>query len=183
MRSNQFSLFTQSYNMKVFLAVSSLLAISAAAPAPDTPGYAPAAPQYADEPAKYAFNWAVKDDYTNNNYGQEETREGYATSGSYYVALPDGRLQKVTYSVNGDGGYVAEVSYEGTAQYPEAKPYAAASAPVASYAPAPAPPKYAPAPAPAKYAPAPAPASYASDPAPAPAPAYSPAPAQYSASQ
>ena len=139
----------------------------------------------------------MKDDYTSNNYGQEETREGYATSGSYYVALPDGRLQKVTYSVNGDGGYVAEVSYEGTAQYPEAKPYAAASAPVASYAAAPAPAKYAPAPAPAKYAPAPAPAKYAPAPAPAkyapapapasyapaPAPAYSPAPAQYSASQ
>ena len=28
-------------------------------------------------------------------------------------------LSQVTYSVNADGGYVAEVSYEGTAVFPE----------------------------------------------------------------
>ena len=39
------------------------------------------------------------------------------------MALPDGRLQKVSYSVTGDGGYVADVSYEGEAQYPETKSY------------------------------------------------------------
>ena len=89
-------------------------------PRPDNaPSYA-AAPAYPDVPAKYAYNYAVKDDYTNNNFGQEESRDGYAASGSYYVALPDGRLQKVTYSVNGDGGYVADVTYEG-----EAIPYVA----------------------------------------------------------
>ena len=103
---------------QVIIAFSALLAIACGVPRPDnTPSYAPA-PTYADEPAKYAFNWAVKDDYTNNNYGQDESRDGYATSGSYYVALPDGRLQRVTYSVNGDGGYVADVTYEG-----EARPY------------------------------------------------------------
>lgn len=83
--------------------------------------------------ANYIYKWAVQDDYTNNNYGQDEKRDGYATSGSYYVALPDGRLQRVTYSVNGDGGYVAEVSYEGEAQYPEQKAYA----PSPAYKPAP----------------------------------------------
>ena len=50
---------------------------------------------------------------------------------------------QVSYSVNGDGGYVADVTYEG-----EAKPYVA-----------PAKPAYAPAPAPA-YAPAEKPAAY-----------------------
>ena len=102
------------------------MAVVAGAPA-DAPSYAQ--PAYPDEPAKYTYSYAVKDDYTSNNFGADESRDGYATSGSYYVALPDGRLQKVSYSVNGDGGYVAEVTYEGEAQYPEAKPYAAAPAP------------------------------------------------------
>ncbi len=62
-------------------------------------------------PAQYKYGYAVKDDYSGNNYGQSESRDGYATSGSYYVQLPDGRVQKVAYTVNGDSGYVAEVSY------------------------------------------------------------------------
>lgn len=62
-------------------------------------------------PAKYNYGYAVKDDYSNNNYGQSESRDGAATSGTYFVQLPDGRLQKVTYNVNGDSGYLAEVSY------------------------------------------------------------------------
>merc|ERR1711874_543283 len=53
--------------------------------------------------------------------GTEEKRDGYAAQGSYYVSLPDGRLQKVSYTVNGDGGYVADVTYEGEAQYPPVK--------------------------------------------------------------
>ena len=77
------------------------------------------------------FNY--QDDYTSNNYGANEDRDGYATSGSYYVALPDGSLQKVTYTVNGDGGYVADVTYEGEAQYPEVKAY---SPPAPAYKPA-----------------------------------------------
>merc|ERR1711942_401472 len=85
---------------------------------PDQPGYDAPAPSYPDEPAKYAFQYGVKDDYTNNNFGQAENRDGYSATGEYFVNLPDGRLQKVTYSVNGDGGYVADVTYTGEAQYP-----------------------------------------------------------------
>ena len=117
------------YNMifQVFIALSALVAATIAAPA-GPPAYAPAEPAYPDEPPVYTYQFAVKDDYTSNNFGTEEKRDGYAASGSYYVALPDGRLQKVAYSVNGDGGYVADVTYEGEAVYPEVKPYKPAPA-------------------------------------------------------
>merc|ERR1712025_1558930 len=99
-----------------------LVAMSLAAPSQPAYGYAPA-PSY-EEPAKYDFNYAVKDDYSGNDFGHQEARDGYDTQGSYYVQLPDGRLQKVSYTVNGDSGYVADVPYEGEAQYPEYKPKA-----------------------------------------------------------
>ncbi|CAL4171513.1 unnamed protein product, partial [Meganyctiphanes norvegica] len=94
-------------------------------PPPQAPSYSPPPqPSYAapEEPAKYDFNYAVKDDYSGNDFGHQEGRDGAYTSGSYYVQLPDGRLQKVSYTVDGDSGYAAEVTYEGEAQYPAAAP-------------------------------------------------------------
>ena len=48
------------------------------------------------------------------------------TNGKYYVALPDGRLQTVTYHVDDAyGGYIADVKYTGTAHphpHPKAHP-------------------------------------------------------------
>merc|ERR1712080_433499 len=95
---------------------------------------------YSDAAPAYQYDYAVKDDYSGVNFGQNEARDGYNTHGSYYVALPDGRLQRVTYTVNGDEGYVAEVTYEGHATYPDHKPaYKAAPAHhKPSYHPAPA---------------------------------------------
>merc|ERR1712215_308004 len=110
-------------NMKVFVVLSALIAFACARPDGRPVSYGSAAPAYPDTPAKYSFNWAVKDDYSNNNFGQDESRYGYETSGSYYVALPDGRLQKISYSVSGDGGYIADITYEGEAQYPAEKAY------------------------------------------------------------
>lgn len=69
-------------------------------------------------PANYNFDWAVKNDEYGNNYGHEEERDGDQTRGSYFVDLPDGRRQTVTYYVDGDGGYNAVVTYEGEAVYP-----------------------------------------------------------------
>merc|ERR1719425_70734 len=74
-------------------------------------------------PALYTYQYSVKDDYTNNNFGTEEKRDGNTAQGSYYVSLPDGRLLRVACSVAGDAGYVADVTYEGEAQYPEVKQY------------------------------------------------------------
>ncbi|KAK8392667.1 hypothetical protein O3P69_014835 [Scylla paramamosain] len=80
--------------------------------------------------------WNVKDDYSSNDNGHQETRDGYDTQGSYYVQLPDGRLQEVTYTVNGDSGFVAQVNYQGEAQYPTQQGYGSApsyQAPAPSY--------------------------------------------------
>ncbi|XP_069164109.1 cuticle protein 19-like [Procambarus clarkii] len=76
-----------------------------------------------EAPARYSFSWKVKDDASGNDFGQDETRDGPNTQGSYYVLLPDGRLEKVTYTVNGDSGYVAQVTYEGQVQHTTPQPY------------------------------------------------------------
>ena len=68
-------------------------------------------PDHHGVPAQYAYQYGVADQKSGVNFGQSETRDGPATSGSYFVVLPDGRTQKVVYTVNGDSGYIADVSY------------------------------------------------------------------------
>ncbi|XP_037805091.1 cuticle protein 8-like [Penaeus monodon] len=77
--------------------------------------------EYSDVPPKYNYNYGVADAYSGANFAASESRDGYKTEGSYTVDLPDSRKQIVKYVDNGDG-YVAEVIYEGEAQYPEYKP-------------------------------------------------------------
>merc|ERR1711973_512998 len=75
---------------------------------------------YADEVSPYTYTYAVADDYSKSNFNAEEQSDGASNvAGSYSVALPDGRIQHVKYSSNGYDGYVADVTYEGTAVYPE----------------------------------------------------------------
>merc|ERR1712124_35274 len=90
------------------------------------------APAYPDEPSPYTY--AVADDYSNANFNAAETGDGAGNAeGSYSVALPDGRTQHVAYKADGYAGYVADVTYDGTAVYPDAPaPYKAA--PVPAYA-------------------------------------------------
>lgn len=59
----------------------------------------------------------MQDSSSGNDFGQEEARDGDHTQGSFYVALSDGRVQKVTYYIDGDSGFVADVQYEGEARY------------------------------------------------------------------
>merc|ERR1711928_170847 len=68
-------------------------------------------------PAKpYSFAYEVVDPAGGNAYGHRETSSGKGcVEGEYRVVLPDTRTQIVKYSVCPDTGYVAEVSYEGTA--------------------------------------------------------------------
>merc|ERR1712212_780451 len=58
-------------------------------PAPYHPAPAYKEPSY-DEPAVYQYGYAVADDYSGANFASNEKRDGYATSGEYRVALPDG---------------------------------------------------------------------------------------------
>merc|ERR1711892_1565519 len=112
-------LFKQTTTMKAVLAAA-LLSVAAGAPAAQLiaahpAGYAAAAPDLA-EPPVYNYQYGVSDDYSGASFQQSDTRDGYATSGSYTVALPDGRIQTVKYTDNGDG-IIQDVTYEGVPQY------------------------------------------------------------------
>ena len=122
--------------MQFIVAFAALLVVAAAdhKPAPSyhkpTPSYHKPAPSYHQPqykepeygPPKYAYEYGVHDDYQKVDFGQKEERDGYSTYGSYHVALPDGRIQTVTYHVDDAyGGYVADVKYD-KVPYPAALP-------------------------------------------------------------
>ncbi|KAL7648520.1 UNVERIFIED_CONTAM: hypothetical protein RMT77_000426 [Armadillidium vulgare] len=68
-------------------------------------------------PADYNFGYGVYDPYHGTNFGHRENRNGKRTDGEYYVDLPDGRLQKVSYYADKDG-YHPTITYIGKAHYP-----------------------------------------------------------------
>merc|ERR1719370_663954 len=71
-------------------------------------------------PAQYSFQYGVRDGEVGLKYGQRETRAGTVTTGSYSVFLPDGRVEKVSYTVDPVAGYEAVVTYEGgTGEQPQ----------------------------------------------------------------
>ena len=47
-------------------------------------------------PKQYEFGYAVKDDYSGDDFSHKETRDEHMTQGEYRVALPDGRVQVST---------------------------------------------------------------------------------------
>merc|ERR1719309_249884 len=74
---------------------------------------------YPDEISPYTYQYNVADDYSGSNFQAQETDDGTAArQGSYSVALPDGRIQHVNYHANDAEGYVAEVVYDGVANFP-----------------------------------------------------------------
>merc|ERR1712215_167317 len=85
------------------------------------------------EPPLYAYQYGVNDDYSGANFAQDEQRDGYTTSGSYTVALPDGRTQHVSYHTDGDSGNIQDVTYDGVPTYGPAA--VVAHAPVVHHAP------------------------------------------------
>ena len=117
------------------VALFSLLAASALA---QNPSYGP--PQVKEEvfpPQPFAYQYGVQDTYSGSNFGKTETQdEGGNVNGEYTIALPDGRTQIVKYRADGNG-YVADVSFEGVAQYPDDVKPSYAPAPLPAYKPAP----------------------------------------------
>ncbi|XP_066948534.1 pro-resilin-like [Macrobrachium rosenbergii] len=101
-------------NAKVLLVVLGFAALAYA-----RPGSFESFESFESGEGKYDFNWAVRDESSENDFGHQEARDGENTQGSYYVRLPDGRLQTVKYLVDGDSGYVAEVNYDGEARFPD----------------------------------------------------------------
>eukprot|EP00091_Calanus_sinicus_P017527 TRINITY_DN3788_c0_g1_i3.p1 TRINITY_DN3788_c0_g1~~TRINITY_DN3788_c0_g1_i3.p1 ORF type:complete len:175 (-),score=40.63 TRINITY_DN3788_c0_g1_i3:574-1098(-) len=71
------------------------------------------------EPSPYHYEYKVHDDKEYLDFGAEEEGDGKGdVHGYYHVRLPDGRLQKVTYTVNDYSGYIADVTYDGHAEHP-----------------------------------------------------------------
>ncbi|XP_042870471.1 translation initiation factor IF-2-like [Penaeus japonicus] len=69
------------------------------------------------EDGTYSFGYTVDVPEAENFYEHEEARQGEVTRGRFRVALPDNRLQTVTYQANRDG-YTAEVSYDSHPSFP-----------------------------------------------------------------
>ena len=60
---------------------------------------------YGGEPSPYHYEYKVHDDKEYLEFGQEEEGDGKDNvQGYYHVQLPDGRLQRVDYHVNGYSG-------------------------------------------------------------------------------
>ena len=67
----------------------------------------------------YSFAYTVRNPKETLDFGHSEHSDDDGTvSCSYHVQLPDGRIQRVSYSVHGESGYIATVSYEGEGKHP-----------------------------------------------------------------
>ena len=71
----------------------------------------PPPPSYpAEPPQPYSYQYGVKDEYSGANFGASESSDTKVVSGTYTVALPDGRIQTVKYTADDYAGYVADVT-------------------------------------------------------------------------
>ncbi|XP_042861426.1 pro-resilin-like [Penaeus japonicus] len=70
-----------------------------------------------EEPIPYQYSYNVRDPYAGADFGHSEDSDGHNARGSFHVQLPDGRRQTVNYNADHQRGFVADVQYEGEAQY------------------------------------------------------------------
>ena len=74
-------------------------------------------------PKPYGYQYGVEDAETNNSFHKSETKDtSGAVTGSYVIALPDGRIQTTKYKADPVSGYQAEVTYQGAPVYPDVLP-------------------------------------------------------------
>ncbi|MCL4147924.1 UNVERIFIED_CONTAM: hypothetical protein GTU68_044297, partial [Idotea baltica] len=71
-------------------------------------------------PTPYKYEYGIHDPHYGSNFGHSETGDGYNVKGQYYVHLPDGRIQKVSYFTD-EWGYHPTITYEGIAHHPAPK--------------------------------------------------------------
>ncbi len=98
--------FPKFWKFQTFVA---FLALAALASADQAPAYGQ---DYPDVAPLYNFAYNVYNQgehYEHQNFKQEENRDGYQTHGEYSVQLPDGRIQRVVYRVDGDSGKFPQI--------------------------------------------------------------------------
>ena len=98
---------------------SALVAVSFAA---GPPAYGAAPVAYVEKelpPQPFAYEYGVNDDYSKVNFKKTESQDASGNvQGSFVIALPDGRIQTITYTADHVNGFVADVSYQGEPVYP-----------------------------------------------------------------
>ncbi|XP_040581105.1 uncharacterized protein [Lepeophtheirus salmonis] len=63
-------------------------------------------------PANYAYTYSILDPESDVDISADELADNGVVAGSFKVVLPDGRIKTVTYTVEGNSGFVADVQYE-----------------------------------------------------------------------
>merc|ERR1711997_65288 len=59
-------------------------------------------------PQPFAYEYGVADDYSKANFKKTESQDGNGVvTGSFVIALPDGRIQTTTYTADHHNGFVA----------------------------------------------------------------------------
>merc|ERR1719147_404578 len=76
---------------------------------------------YHEQPDPFKFEYGVHDDKYYTDFSEHRSGDEYGNIvGEYQVALPDGRIQYVKYTADGNyGGTVMDVSYKGEARHPD----------------------------------------------------------------
>ena len=71
----------------------------------------------------YVYKYGIQDDLSGTNFEKSESQNAAGNvEGSFSVVLPDGRIQRVTYTADNNKGFVADVTYSGKAVFPDIDP-------------------------------------------------------------